>query len=123
METNEYILEARRYIDNAKEILRDKAKKEDGYYTNSKYVKMAGHTAYTGVLVALDGKFGRKGRRRKDIDWYRQETKKWNVKLLPILNSTYEILHLFLGYDGTKDSRIAKIGIENAERIISAAEK
>jgi len=122
METKEYITEARRYIENAKEILRDKANKQDGYYMDSKYVKMAGHTAYTGVLVALDGKFGKKGRGRKDIDWYRQETKKWNVKLLPVLNSTYEILHLFLGYDGTKDVRIAKIGIENAEHIIAATE-
>jgi len=26
------IQEARRYIDNAREILRDKAQKEDGYY-------------------------------------------------------------------------------------------
>ena len=122
MEKNEYTVEARRYIDNAKEILKDKAKKQDGYYTDSKYVKMAGHTAYTGLLVALDGKFGKRGRGRKGIDWYRQETKKWNVKLLPVLNSTYEILHLFLGYDGAKDARIAKIGIENAERIISEIE-
>ena len=120
METKEYINEAQRYIDNAKEILRDKANKQDGYYTDSKYVKMAGHTAYTGVVVALDGKFGKKGRGRKDIDWYRQETKKWNTKLLPVLNSTYNVLHLFLGYDGEKDARIAKAGFENAEKIIKA---
>jgi hypothetical protein len=122
MDTRASIQEARRYIDNAKEILREKAKKQDGYYTDSKYVKMAGHTAYTGVLVALDGVFGKKGRGRKDIDWYRQETQKWNKKLLPLLNSTYDILHLSLGYDGAKDARIAQIGIDNAERIITAAE-
>jgi len=122
METNDYITEARRYIDNAKEILSEKAKKQDGYYTDGKYVKMAGHTAYTGVLVALDGKFGKKGRGRKDIDWYRQETKKWNVKLLPVLNSTYNVLHLLLGYDGEQDARVAQLGLDNAERIISAAE-
>ena len=44
--------EAMRYIDNAKEILREKAKKEDGLYQDKKYVKMAGHTAYSGVLLA-----------------------------------------------------------------------
>ena len=32
METNDYITEARRYIDNAREILSEKAKKQDGYY-------------------------------------------------------------------------------------------
>jgi len=122
METNGYIIEARRYIANAKEILSEKANKQDGYYTDSKYVKMAGHTAYTGVLVALDGKFGKKGRGRKDIDWYRQETKKWNVKLLPVLNSTYNMLHLLLGYDGEQDARIAQLGFDNAERLISAVE-
>ena len=48
------ISEARRYIENAKIILSEKAKKEDGRYQDKKYIKMAGHTAYTGVLVALD---------------------------------------------------------------------
>ena len=120
MET--YIIEARRYIDNAKEILREKGNKQDGYYTDKKYVKMAGHTAYTGLLVALDGVFGKKTKGRKDIDWYREKTKAWNRKLLPVLNSTYEILHLSLGYDGIQDARIAKLGFESAEKIIKAAE-
>ena len=35
------ILAAKRYLDNAKEILREKALKDDGYYQDSKYVKMA----------------------------------------------------------------------------------
>lgn len=48
------ILEARRHIENAKDILSEKARKENGYYQDRKYVKMAGHTAYLGVLVALD---------------------------------------------------------------------
>ena len=30
------IQEARRYVENAREILRDKARKEDGYYQNTK---------------------------------------------------------------------------------------
>jgi hypothetical protein len=48
------ILEAKRYLGNAKEILREKALKDDGYCQDSKYVKMAGHTAYTGILIAFD---------------------------------------------------------------------
>ena len=46
------IEEAKRYLDNAREILSEKAKKEEGYYQDIKYVKMAGHTAYAGVLKA-----------------------------------------------------------------------
>ena len=52
-----HITEAKRYITNAKEILREKAQKENGFYADSKYVKMAGDIAYKGILVALDGIF------------------------------------------------------------------
>lgn len=48
------VQEAKRYLDNAREILREKARKENGYYQDRKYVRMAGNTAYNGVLVALD---------------------------------------------------------------------
>jgi len=41
-----HITEAHRYLDNAKEILSTKAQKEDGFYQDRKYVKMAGNTAY-----------------------------------------------------------------------------
>lgn len=118
---NPNIKEAQRYIANAKEILSEKAKKKDGYYTDTKYVKIAGDTAYKGVLVALDGVFGKKSKGRKDIDWYRQNTAKWNKKLLPVLNSAYDILHLSLGYDGALDARVANVGFDNAERIITVA--
>ncbi len=116
----EHIQEAKRYIANAKEILKEKAKKQDGFYTDPKYVKLAGHAAYTGLLVALDGAFGKKTKGRKDIDWYRDNMAKTNKKLLPVLSSAYEILHLFMGYDGVKDIRVSSAGIENAEKIINA---
>ena len=61
-----HIIEAHRYLENAKEILRDKAQKEDGLYKDEKYVKMAGNTAYSGLLVALDGLFGIKKKGRKE---------------------------------------------------------
>ncbi len=64
--------EARRYIDNAKEILREKARKEDGFYQDAKYVRNAGHTACIGVLMALDGLFGK--RAETIIDWVETKT-------------------------------------------------
>lgn len=93
------ITQARRYIDNAKEILREKAGKEDGFYQDSKYVKMAGHTAYMGVLAALDGLFGKKVKGRKDVDWYKSNLAKSDKKALNIFASAYELLHLNMAYD------------------------
>jgi hypothetical protein len=61
------IIEAKRYISNAKEILKEKAIKEDGFYKDRKYVKMAGHTAYAGVLVALDSILGDKRQRHGKV--------------------------------------------------------
>jgi hypothetical protein len=64
--------EAIRYMDNANEYLKN-AKKEDGFYLDKKYVKTACGTAYSGILVALDGFFTLKdlkpkGKERKSID-------------------------------------------------------
>ena len=56
--------EAYRYLENAKVILRDKGKKGDKYYKDPKKVKMAGNTAYNGVLVLLDGLLGVKEKGR-----------------------------------------------------------
>ena len=50
----EELKEAKRYLVNAKEILKEKAGKKDRFYADKKYVKMAGNTAYNGVLEALD---------------------------------------------------------------------
>jgi len=41
-------------MDNAKSYLIN-AQKKDGYYLDKKYVKTACGTAYSGLLVALDG--------------------------------------------------------------------
>ena len=117
-----HIIEAHRYLDNAKEILRDKAKKEEGLYLDKKYVKLAGHAAYTGVLVALDGLFGIKKKGRKSVDWYQEELSKVDKKVLQRFNSAYEVLHLSMGYDGASNAKVAIAGIEDAEQIINWVE-
>ena len=117
-----HIEEAHRYIDNAKEILREKAHKEDGYYQDKKYVKMAGHTAYSAVLEALDGYFGIKKRGRKNVDWYHEELAKVDKKILNSFNVAYDALHLSMGYDGTKSVKICNVGLEEVEKIIDWVE-
>ena len=117
-----HIQEAHRYLDNAKEILRDKAQKEDGYYKDRKYVKMAGNTAYASVLEALDGLFGKKQKVRKSVEWYQEELGKVDRKLLNTFNSAYDNLHLAMGYDGNLNVKVCSAGIEEAEKIINWVE-
>ena len=112
-------LEAMRYIDNAKEILSQKAQKEDGYYQDKKYVKMAGHTAYSGVLVALDDLLEPKKKGRKSVDWYKAELAKLDKKVTSSFTNAYDILHLSLGYDGATNAKLAQLGFEEAEKIIN----
>ena len=117
-----HIIEAHRYLDNAKDILRDKGQKEDKYYKDSKYVKMAGNTAYNGVLVALDGLLGNKKKGRKSVEWYKEEISKLDKKILYSFSSAYETLHLSMGYDGHPSAKIAADGLEEAEEIIKWVE-
>jgi hypothetical protein len=116
-----HIAEANRYIENAKDILKTKASKEDGYYKDTKYVKMAGHTAYAGVLVALDGVLGNKKKGRKSVDWYKDELAKLDKKMLQAFVSAYDTLHLAMSYDGNPNVMASNAGIKDAESIINWA--
>jgi len=74
MEKKNPIQEAERYIQNARQLLSEKAGKNGGYYTDKKYIKMAGHKAWCGVLIALDAVLkvgeGMKKSQRPDIKDY-----------------------------------------------------
>ena len=119
----EAILEARRHIDNAKNFLSNNAKKEDGFYHDKKYVKIAGHTAYTGVLLALDELLGEKKKKtRKSVEWYQKELSGLDKTLTSDFKTAYEILHLAMGYDGVQSAKLAKLGMEEAEKIIGWVE-
>jgi hypothetical protein len=117
-----YFNEAIRYMDNAKETLK-KAGKDGDFYKDVKYVKTACGTAYSGVLLALDGYFLIKGipapRRRKSIEFYRDNIVKVDRKLMDYLNDTYEVLHLSGYYDGIKSVKVIQSGFELAYSIIN----
>jgi uncharacterized protein (UPF0332 family) len=118
-----YYGEAMRYMDNAKECLK-KAKKEDNYYLDKKYVKMACGTAYSGMLMALDAFLMLKGvdkpdgKQRKSIEYYQSNITHIDKKMLNYLNSAYEILHLWGYYDGIGSVSIVKEGFAEASKII-----
>ncbi|MEO8149169.1 MAG: DUF5618 family protein [Bacteroidia bacterium] len=114
--------EAMRYIDNAKETLH-KAGREGKYYMDAKYVRTASGTAYSGMLLALDTLFRIKnisfpGKNRKSIEWYRDQLRKIDLKLLNDVNSAYYILHLNGYYEGVTKAEVINSGIDSAISVI-----
>ncbi|CAG5071847.1 hypothetical protein DYBT9623_03829 [Dyadobacter sp. CECT 9623] len=115
----EAVSEARRHIDNAKDFLSNNAKKEDGLYHDKKYVKIAGHTAYTGILLVLNELLGEKNRKTpKSVEWYQYELSRIDKSLLANFTTAYQILHIDMGYQGTKSAKLASVGLQEAEKII-----
>ena len=119
----QYYAEAVRYMDNAKEYLKN-AKKEGDYYHDAKYVKTACGTAYNGLLVALDGflqlkDIKPKGKNRKSIEYYQSNISKIDKKMLDYLNSAYKILHLWGYYDGIEKVSVVNDGFGEAYKIIN----
>jgi hypothetical protein len=121
------IKEAQRYLDNAREILSTKAEKEGGFYSDPKYVKMAGNTAWNGVLVALDGCLGireklKKGQ-RPDFKYYLDAISKKDKKMSRPLLTAYDALHKSLGYDGILGYKSVQAAMEYGKDMISWAAK
>lgn len=127
MKTIISIDEAKRYLQNAKDLLANNTTIEDGFYSDAKYVRMAGDTAWKGCLIALDTVYHVKGSKGKgkqvDIDDYRRAVASNDNKLLDFLNSGYNIMHLFMGYDGEVKTDIAKSGFALAKQIIAKCEE
>jgi hypothetical protein len=126
MQLNKKLEKAVRHLENAKKFLKENGKKEGDYYTDEKYVSIAGHTAYRGVLLALNElmqqhAFSKKT--RKNVDDYRDFVAKQDRKTLNYFNTAYNILHLDMGYDGVGDYHVVKRGIELAEEIIKWVNK
>ena len=88
-----------RYMDNAKKCL-ENTTIENSRYRDPKYVRMACGTAYSGVLVGLDGYLLLKGihdtkgkkKLRKSIEFYQENIAKLDKKMLDYLIDTYKIL-------------------------------
>jgi len=119
----EAISEARRHIDNAKDFLSNNARKQDGLYQDRKYVKIAGHAAYTGVLLALNEFLGEKSKKTpKSVEWYQHILSRIDKSLLSNFNEAYEILHIHMGYQGIKSSETASVGLRKAKKIIDWVE-
>jgi len=121
------VAEARRYVENAETVLREKGKydPETGCYMDPKYVKVAGHYLWSAVLLILDAVFHVKNKKQPhpDIIDFRIAIGNRDKKLLTLVNVAYETLHITLGYDGNRQKDICMAGIRIANDIIDRCEK
>ena len=121
------IREAERYLQNARQILSDKAEKDGDFYKDRKYVKMAGNTAWNGVLIALDAVLNvranlKKGQ-RPDFRDYQIAMGKKDTKMHRILLTAYDLLHKSLGYDGVTYYKVVQGSLDTAQYIVDWADK
>ena len=120
MEQKNPIDEARRYVANAKEIIK-KANYDPELksYTDKKYIKTAGNILWSGCLIALDAVLQvRKGKGRPSIEKYKEAAGKRDRTLLHFINMGYETMHLVMGYDGNREKEVSDAGFKRANLII-----
>ena len=127
MERKNPVEEARRYVDNAKKLLIENGELdvETRLYGDKKYVRMAGDTLWKGVLLILDAVFHvRKDRRtRVHIEDYVEAVNKRDGKLSKLVNTGYDTMHLYMGYDGIQDKNTCDSGFRIANDIIDRCAK
>jgi len=121
------IREAERCLQNARQILSEKAEKEGPYYNDSKYVRMAGNTAWNGVLIALDAVLNVRSKMKKgqrpDFNDYQSAIAQQDSKMPRILLNAYDLLHKSLGYDGVTNYKVVQESLDQANIIITWADK
>ena len=121
------IREAERYLQNARQLLSEKAEKDGDYYNDRKYVRMAGNTAWNGVLIALDAvlpvRTNLKKGTRSDFNDYQTAIAKRDRRMARPLLGAYESLHKAMGYDGNPRYRIVQDSLEQAKIILEWADK
>ena len=121
------IREAERYLANARQILSEKAEKDGDIYNDDKYVRMAGNTAWNGVLIALDASLGiRKGLKRNqrpDISDYQRAMSMRDQRMSKILHGAYETVHKSMGYDGNPAYGVVQTGMSFANDLVKWADK
>ena len=119
------VAEARRYVENAKELLKDHGQLdyENRFYGDRKYVRMAGNTLWNGMLLILKAAFQiKKNKGRLSIEDIRTIINKRDGKLMTLVNTGYDIMHLSMGYDGILNKDVCQAGIRTAEEIIERCE-
>ncbi|MCF2490224.1 DUF5618 family protein [Dyadobacter sp. CY347] len=115
--------EAARYLENARQILTEKAGKKDGLYSDIKYVRMAAGTAYSAALLILDEYLkqneGIHFVKPQSIEDYKGRLRKYDKKLLRHTINAYSELHLIGYYQGTESAEVIQNGLANVKQMLS----
>ena len=118
--------EALRYMDNAREILSEKAGKNGAKYSDPKYVKMAANTAWGGVLIALDAALhvsdNLKPNQRVDIKDFFAASSKIDRGLAQDIKDAYDLLNKTLDYDGILNYSVVQESLKCGEILIKWCE-
>ena len=115
------INETRRYVENAKKLLQEHGQLdvEHRFYNDRKYVRMAGNTLWNGMLLILKETFQiKKSKGRLSIEDIRIIINKRDGKLMTLVNTGYDIMHLSMGYDGILNKSTCDDGFRIADEII-----
>lgn len=127
MERQKPIEEAQRYVDNAKQILKENGEYDKSLrrYNDRKYVKSAGHFLWTGMLVLLDSLFPVKTKQcpHPDIKDYKAAVALRDRKLLALVSDGYATMHIAMGYDGNQSKTVCDEGFRLANEILKICSK
>ncbi len=123
MEKKNPVEEAKRYVDNAKQTLKENGELDTStrLYADRKYVRSAGHFLWSAVLIVLDAVFGVKTKTRPhpDIKDYKEAVGKRDRKLLQFVTVGYDTMHIAMGYDGNQSKDVCDAGVRYANEIIN----
>ena len=121
------IEEAQRYVDNAKDTLKDNGELDTAtrLYGDRKYVRSAGHFLWNAVIIVLDAVFQVKTPRRRhpDIKDYKDAVASRDRKLLALVNNGYDTMHIAMSYDGNQSKAVCDEGFRLANEIIKICSK
>jgi hypothetical protein len=111
---------AQKILIKAKRILAENAGRDGNYYTDKKYVSMAGRTAWQGVIVGLNECL--KIQEKSGLKVY-QKILSQNPYFLEIFNNAYDTLCNALGNDGNLNVIIVDEGLKMARELINWTDK
>ena len=111
---------AQKILIKAKRILAENAGRDGNFYNNKKYVRMAGKTAWEGVMIGLSECL--KIQDKSNLKVY-QKILAQNPYYLKLFDNAYETLCWTLGGDGNLDVVIIEEGIRIARELINWSDK
>ncbi|PGH39769.1 MAG: hypothetical protein CRN43_07090 [Candidatus Nephrothrix sp. EaCA] len=124
--TNNY-LEALRCMEKARDILKNKAREEDGLYQSKRYVREACALAYLAALLAAEAYLVGKGRpipkrrdKRGNIHDYKHELAGVDEEMLTYLDAAWGSLHCGGYHEGVVVAKMIQAGMECADFLINA---